>query len=95
MMRPSILAKKQKTIDEFVNTLQYGLVRQNFSIANSSIVSIQKNDDLIKSMRLEIEGIANQKLGKTKELKKECSYFVDMKYIEGVLYVEDFGTNCF
>ncbi len=94
MMRPSVEVRKDKTINKFTNDIVLNLVKQKFTITKIKLQNIKKSKDLIISADANIAGIAYQSIGK-KSIKKSCSYYLKYKFIEGVLYVENFGTDCF
>ncbi|MFW9626626.1 MAG: TraE/TraK family type IV conjugative transfer system protein [Sulfurospirillum sp.] len=91
MMRPSLAIKKDEQIQNFVKNVVTNKISQKFTIMQiPSPNEIEPN-----TFRLVFNGVANIKVG-TKDLSpKECNFSVDLKiYDDGVLYVEDFGSNC-
>lgn len=90
-MRPSQALKKDKEIQDFTRSAIQNRISQDFTVMHVAEPSeIEKG-----KFRVVFNGVAAQKVG-TKEMpRKECSYSIDLKiYEDGVLYVEDFGTNC-
>jgi len=95
MMRPSQFAFKEKEFSIFLQEIQQNLIAQKYEIIETIITNVVYNDDeTISSATVVSDGISNQTVGKNKT-KKECKYSIDLKYVKGVIYVENFGTNCF
>lgn len=91
MMRPSVALKKDTEIQEFVKNVVLNKITQKFTILDTPPAT--KIDD--ETFRLVFNGISEQHIGSKEMPRKECHYTVDLKiYEDGVLYVEDFGTNC-
>ena len=91
MMRPSIALKKDAEIQEFIKTIIANKISQNFTILkDAEPIKLPEN-----VVRMEFNGIAKQKIGNKEIAPKECKYTVDLKiYDDGVLYVENIGTDC-
>lgn len=91
MMRPSLAIKKDAQIQEFVKNIVTNKIKQTFTIMQASEPQeLEKN-----KFRLTYNGVAQVSIGTKNMPKKECHFAVDLKiYDDGVLYVEDFGTNC-
>lgn len=95
MMRPTRFAEKKEQIDTFAKNLSTNLISQNYIIKDSNITKIKMSPNgNIQSASIVTKGMANQTIGRNYN-NKECKYTVNLKYIRGVLYVEDFGTDCF
>lgn len=91
MMRPSIALKKDAEIQAFVKAIITNKISQKFTILKESI-PIKLPEDIT---RMEFNGISKQKVGNKEIVPKECHYTIDLKiYEDGVLYVENIGTNC-
>ena len=91
MMRPSVALKKDTEIQEFVKNVVVNKISQTFTILNTP--PAVKIDD--ETFRLVFNGVSEQHVGTKEMSRKECHYSLDFKiYEDGVLYVEDFGTNC-
>lgn len=91
MMRPSIALRKDAEIQEFVKTIIANKISQDFTILKES-EPIKIPEDIT---RMEFNGIAKQKIGNKEVTPKECKYTIDLKiYEDGVLYVENIGTDC-
>jgi len=91
MMRPSLAIKKDAQIQEFVKNIVTNKIKQTFTVMQASEPQeLEKN-----KFRLIYNGISQISIGTKTMPKKECHFTVDLKiYDDGVLYVEDFGTNC-
>lgn len=94
MMDPKTFALKQNKINNFAKNIALNLVSQKYKINKIQITNKKIKNGLIDQATLKIDGFANQTIGK-KHFNKSCSYFLKFKFLEGVLYVENFGTNCF
>lgn len=94
MMNPKTLALKEKKIDNFARSLTINLVDQDFKIDKVKIVSKKMKNNLVDEATLEVEGFAKQTVGK-KYFNKSCKYNLKFEFLEGVLYVKNFGTDCF
>ncbi len=94
MMSPRILALKNKKLNNFAKDIALNLVDQDFKITKIKIMNKKIKNDLIDQAAVKIDGFAKQTIGR-KHFSKSCSYDLKFKFIEGVLYVENFGTNCF
>jgi len=95
MMRPSQFARKEQKFNEFLGEIEGNLISQKFTTIQAELTNVVKEDnDIISSAVFITSGIAEQTVGRDK-FKKECSYSVDLKYVRGVIYVEDFGSDCF
>ncbi|WP_152182874.1 TraE/TraK family type IV conjugative transfer system protein [Sulfurimonas indica] len=94
MMRPTRFVEKKKEIDIFTNTLSKNLMSQKFIPEDTNLSNVIESKGIIRSATITVNGIAFQSISKEKS-KKECKYDVDLRYVKGVLYVEDFGTDCF
>ncbi|WP_457749117.1 TraE/TraK family type IV conjugative transfer system protein [Sulfurimonas sp.] len=90
MMRPSVAVKKDAEIQKYVKAVINNRLSQKFEILKSKTISLSKTQKEIT-----YTGISKPKVG-NKEIKpKECKYVIDLKlYQNGVLYVENFGTDC-
>lgn len=90
MMRPSIAIKKDKEIQDYVKTVIQNRIKQTFTILKHDTTALGESEH-----RIIFNGVVDQKVGNKDLPKKECSYTVDLKiYEDGVLYVENFGTDC-
>jgi len=94
MMRPARFVKKEKEINGFVKNLSTNLMKQKYIPSDINITNIDESKGIIRSATVFVNGLAYQSIGR-KNSKKECKYNVVLHYIKGVLYVEDFGTDCF
>lgn len=95
MMRPSQYNRTVDKFKTFAEIIKTNLISQDYKVISSSLNNIKKNDNGTISSALFISnGISKQKIGKS-ENNKECKYSVNLKYVRGVIYVEDFGTDCF
>jgi len=94
MMNPETLALKEKKIDNFAKDLAVNLVNQDFKIDKIKIVRKKIKNGLVNQATLKIKGFAKQTIGK-KHFSKSCSYNLKFEFLEGVLYVKNFGTDCF
>ena len=92
---PRDYAKEEKKILKLVSLVKENLISQKFNISKIEIKKLKKENDLISEGIFKAYGVATQKEGKKAEISKECSYLYKMKYIRGVLYVENFTTDCF
>lgn len=91
MMRPSVALKKDTEIQEFVKNVILNKISQTFTILDTPPAQKIENE----TYRLVFNGVSEQHVGSKEMPRKECHYSVDFKiYDDGVLYVEDFGTNC-
>lgn len=90
MMRPSIALKRDNIIAKYTKAVINNKISQKFEILKEKVVKISKAE-----RQLIYYGISYPKIGSKKVKSKECKYIVNLKiYNNGVLYVEDFGTNC-
>ena len=91
MMRPSLAIKKDTEIQDFVKNIVTNKISQKFTIMQTPAPQeLEPN-----KFRLTYNGIGNVKVGSKDLQPKECNFSVDLKiYDDGVLYVEDFGSNC-
>lgn len=90
MMRPSLALQKDSEVQDYVKGIIHNRISQSFSIMKTESLEIDK-----ATHRITFNGVANQKVGKKDLPAKECNYVVDLKiYEDGVLYVENFGSNC-
>lgn len=91
MMRPSLAIKKDTEIQDFVKNVVTNKITQKFTIMQTPTPEeLEPN-----KFRLTYNGIGNVKVGSKDLQPKECNFRVDLKiYDDGVLYVEDFGSNC-
>ncbi len=94
MMNPRTLALKDKKLNNFAKNIALNLVNQDFKITKIKMKNEKMKNGLIDQATVKINGFAKQTVGK-KHFSKSCSYDLKFKFIEGVLYVENFGTNCF
>ncbi len=90
-MRPTKAIKKVNEIDTFKIDVVKSKIKQKFTVLKEDFNLI---DNGAKSTHI-ITGIVSQKIDNSLEPNKECSYTVNFEIFEGVLYVEDFGSNCF
>ncbi len=94
MMSPETLALKDKKINNFAKDIALNLVDQKFKITKIKIMNKKIKNGLIDQATIKIDGFAKQTIGR-KHFSKKCSYDLKFKFLEGVLYVKNFGTNCF
>ena len=92
---PPSYVKEKSVLQKLTQAIKENLITQTFQILEIKSKILKKEDDLIKELELTVTGKAVQKIGKTKKITKMCAYKYKMKFIEGKLYVEKIGTNCF
>jgi len=94
MMRPTRFVEKEKEINSFIKNLSVNLMKQKYIPSDVNITNVNESKGIIRNATVIVNGLAYQSIGR-KNSKKECKYNVELHYIKGVLYVEDFGTDCF
>jgi len=90
MMRPSVALKRDNSITKYTKAIINNKISQKFEILKEKVTKISNAE-----RQLIYYGISYPHIGSKKMKSKECKYIVNLKiYNNGVLYVEDFGTNC-
>jgi len=90
MMRPSVALKKDDDIAKYTKAIINNKIKQNFSVLKEKVIDISKSEK-----QMIYNGISKQTVGNQKLKPKECKYVFTLKiFNNGVVYVEDFGTNC-
>lgn len=90
MMRPSVALKKDEIIAKYTKAIINNKIKQEFSVLEEKIVDISKSEK-----QMIYNGIAKQMVGSKKMKPKECKYAFTLKiFNNGVVYVEDIGTDC-
>lgn len=90
MMRPSVALKKDDLIAKYTKGIINNKIKQKFSVLKEKVIDISKSEK-----QMVYEGIANQTVGIQKMKPKECKYAFTLKIFKnGVVYVEDIGTDC-
>ncbi len=92
---PKTLPKTKSVLMKFAKSVQSNLISQKFTLRTAKIVAKREKEGLIKECIVETEGIAKRKIGENKSISKSCVFKYKLAYTKGVIYVEDFYTNCF
>ena len=85
----------KKLFMKVVKTAKENYVKQTFTILSTKFMSVKTHNGLIQEAVLKLEGESKKIIGESDPIKKECSFTYKMRMVKGVLYVEDFATDCF
>ncbi len=90
-MRPLRAIKKIAEIDKFKQEVVLNRMSQIFvPLKYTTNINKQGNAARIKAL-----GVSNRVVNGIASKEDECSYTIDFELLEGVVYVKDFGTDCF
>ncbi len=90
-MRPLRAVNKIGEIDKFKQEVVLNRMSQTFTPLKYT-KNINKEGNLA---RIKALGVSNRVINGIANKEDECSYTIDFELLEGVVYVKDFGTDCF
>lgn len=90
-MRPSKAIPKIREVDEFKQTIINNRISQEFTPIEYKAEILSEGTKGI----ITCSGISRKEVAGKKLQDKECTYKITFEFMEGVVYVEDFGTDCF